>query len=67
MALPRQHGWLSAREAAEYTGRHHKTILKAAEAGELRGYQQGRRSPWAFQLPDLDRWMRGEQPVDVAS
>lgn len=56
--------WLSASEAAIYTGRHAKTITNAARRGYLLGYQSsGVNGSWRFKVADLDRWMRGERPA----
>ncbi|WP_143546297.1 helix-turn-helix domain-containing protein [Rhodococcus sp. 14-2496-1d] len=52
--------WLTTREAAGHARCHTQTVLLAARAGELVGYQ--RRAPhgsWRFKVEDLERWMTG--------
>lgn len=51
--------WLTTSEAAAYTKDAPKTIQRAAEAGELRGYQRKPGAPWKFRPSDLDRWVAG--------
>ncbi len=51
--------YLSAREAATYTGKSHRTLRVAAEAGEV-GFQNSKGGRWYFTRDELDSWMRGE-------
>jgi excisionase family DNA binding protein len=48
--------------AAEYAGCHYKTLLRALQSGECRGYQPRRRGRWHIHRDDVDRWVRGEKP-----
>lgn len=52
--------WFSTTQAAEYTGRHPKTLHKALAAGELNGNQRHAGCSWRIHRDDLDAWMRGE-------
>lgn len=51
--------WFTVPEAAEYSRRHPKTVLKALEAGELTGYQNGRRGRWTIHRAAIDAWITG--------
>lgn len=47
-------------QAAEYVGRHVKTVLKALEAGELHGGQRCPGGRWSIRRECLDAWADGE-------
>lgn len=53
--------WFSTEQAAEYAGRHRKTILNALVAQELRGSQRAAGCTWRIHRDDLDAWLRGER------
>lgn len=52
--------WLTTAEAAEHAKCSTRTVLNAARAGELVGYQ--RRAPngtWRFKITEVDTWLEG--------
>ena len=51
--------WLSAREAAERSGRHQNTVRRACEAGDLHGGQPKKRGNWRIHVDCLDPWTLG--------
>lgn len=51
--------WFSTTQAAEYAGRHVKTIANALRDGELVGSQRHAGCSWRIHRDDLDRWLRG--------
>lgn len=53
--------WFSTTTASQRTGHHPKTILKAAEAGDLHGTQRKAKGRWRFHRDCLDAWINGEQ------
>lgn len=52
--------WFSTAQAAEYAGRHQKTVLNALYDGELVGSQRKVGCSWRIHRSDLDSWLRGE-------
>lgn len=51
---------LNTREAAEYVGRHQKTVERMARAGEIPAHPVSgvRRKTWRFYVSELDSWLR---------
>jgi excisionase family DNA binding protein len=54
---------LTIKESAKYAHVHEKTMLRAVQRGECRGYQRAVNVPWRIYQDDLDCWIRGEQPT----
>lgn len=52
--------WFSTTQAAEYAGRHQKTVLNALYLGDLKGAQRQTGCSWRIHRDDLDSWLRGE-------
>lgn len=58
--------WLDAHGAAAYLAVSEATLLRAARAGQLRGYKVSGRKIWRFRSDDLDAFlMRATTPVLV--
>lgn len=55
--------WMNLHETAAYTGRHYKTVLTAAQDGQLKAHQATPRGRWRVHTEDADRWIRGEAPA----
>ena len=51
--------WYSTTQAADYAGRHPKTILDALHLGELHGSQKRAGCSWRIHRDALDSWLRG--------
>lgn len=54
-----QRVWLSTPEAAEYAGRHPKTVMTAAADGSLRSAQRKPGCPRRYKREWLDAWVEG--------
>lgn len=52
----------TTKTAAEYADCSPLTVLRALEAGELRGGQRKKGGRWSIRLEDLDRWLDGLPP-----
>ncbi|MCU1680964.1 MAG: hypothetical protein JWQ81_1703 [Amycolatopsis sp.] len=53
---------LSVAAASRYAACHPKTLLRALQRQELRGYQRGLNCKWRIYQSDLDAYIRGEKP-----
>lgn len=51
--------WFNSAQTAQHVNSHRDTVLKAAEAGELHGYQRTARGRWRFHRECIDAWMTG--------
>ncbi|MEU4709449.1 helix-turn-helix domain-containing protein [Nocardia salmonicida] len=49
---------MTTKEAAEHTRYSIKTIMRAAQAGDLRGHQGRTGGPWRFQDWEVDKWLK---------
>lgn len=61
--------WMTAAQAAIYSGRHRETLYLAlheyvSSSGRrgLRGVQPGRGCSWRIRTDDLDAWLNGAAP-----
>lgn len=52
--------WFSTTQAADYAGRHPKTILDALHIGDLKGSQRAAGCSWRIHRDALDAWLRGD-------
>ena len=50
--------WFSTGQAAEYAGRHPKTVLAALQLKKLRGSQKQAGCSWRIHRDSLDDWLR---------
>lgn len=57
--------WFTVPEAADYARRNKGTVWRAVQSGELVGYQRDAGGHWTIHRDDLDRWIRGETPVQA--
>ena len=53
--------WFRGVQAAEYADCHPDTVRRAAEAGELHGYQRRKLGHWRYHRDCLDAWLAGEK------
>lgn len=51
--------WLTVDQASQRCGVSKPALYRAAQAGELVGYQRGKGGTWRVHVDDLDAWMRG--------
>ena len=51
--------WYNTKQAAEYAGRHPKTVLVALHLGELCGSQKQAGCSWRIHRDSLNDWLRG--------
>lgn len=56
---PHERIWHTTATAADYSGYAQTTVLRALEAGELRGHQRTRRARWRIHRDELDNWLSG--------
>jgi excisionase family DNA binding protein len=51
--------WFDTAQAAEYSGYAYLTVLRALEAGELKGSQKAKGCRWRIRRAQLDAWLEG--------
>jgi excisionase family DNA binding protein len=51
--------WLTTHQGADRAGRHHITVRRALEAGELHGSQRKTGGRWRIHVECLDAWVAG--------
>ncbi|MEV4052989.1 helix-turn-helix domain-containing protein [Amycolatopsis sp. NPDC049688] len=54
---------LSAKEAAEITGRHHESVLCALRRGLLKGSQASAKASWLIRAADVEDWVSRGAPT----
>lgn len=55
--------FLSAKDVAEMTGRHHESVLAALRRGLLKGTQASAKSNWLIRAADVEDWTSRGAPL----
>lgn len=59
--------WLTAKQAAEYSGYHLETVRDALRSGELKGKQRTTAGTWRTTEAAVDTWLSQGEDLGVAA
>lgn len=56
--------WMTTKQVAAESGRHHENVLLALHRGLLAGVQACVNAPWRISRKSFDAWMEAGAPID---
>lgn len=59
--------WMTARQVADESQKHHESVLAALRKGLLKGSQSSAKAPWRIKRKDFNTWMDRGAPCWIKS